>query len=1520
MTRFAESYAVWLADYYLLATVLLALALTGIALLKQPAQRLMVTKSTLVALVLLAILCAVPGWSVVHLLAADRPPTPAESVREEPMDPRDSRPYLSEANPVRRAEQPALIPQAADEPPTKAVEPKMSWAASLAIAHVAGMACIAFWLALGWAASVRLRKTAQTAPANVSAILSELASRKSRTSKPLQLFTHDRIDVAVALGVWQPMILLPDRWANSQSHDRLQAVLAHEATHVLNYDLQWVALARILFVALWANPLFWLAKRRLRLDQEALADAAAAEITSRQQYAEQLVAWARDIRSRPALRPYSAVGLWEGPSQLRQRIALLLDERLTIMHQLSRKWQLATIIVCSIAAAALSLITLQPAQSQEKPVVEAAALPTELANPAELVKLSDRFIFCPVTTELQRSLLGDVDRPMSKVSLCVFVNFAELREAPIEASSPFFAGLADQLAAFAKANNELAMFRILLGSPRQMPFDTVHKRAESLSKLCETIGKESGFKSVRSSQTFFNSDFDWTKYVTEVESLAEQTEKSQTSPAERSIGNDRVRVFAVSTFLSRMLAQDTDCVVNIKPIVRPRDGSRFPADFTNSTQEFIPELKYGRNKTMLVRVRFVESEKNTLNQWNNDNDGRRAFARQFGFEYCNMEQSQVAAEDVAKLDHDDAAAEKAVDKKTSSNTSTAADTPAKSDENLQATSWWPTKWPLPNTIRGYAVDENGQPIAGAEAFLFRINRVDGSRKLQAKTKADAQGKYRFANVIDIAKEFPDGKLEPNNPLEEEFVQLYLRAPGRVAGMQMDLRQRIASTGKVYSMKLPPAAKLTGRITGPDGKPVAGALVAIGGSNFSTWDEVASARTKADGTYVISDAAPYGIEEYRKQAEEQNRQIKARAAAKQDTFVAFVTPPVLTVSHPDFAIKNAIYQKIPGNQDVKLEPGAIVEGKAIYGDSAKPAAGVIVHLATSQPKDAKPGEDQFTPNPVAFDTRTDADGKYRFTALPAVSYDLSAEMPGWVISDINALAAPSGKTSTAPNLVLTKGGVISIRLIDDKTGKPIALTPGMRADIAAHKFPFPKGPSRPNWMPNARANPAGRFELHTPPGKRAVMVNQVHENGELRWIPKPSPEFKPTVVDVVDGKTVEVDLAVVDRDPAATWPQGDGEATLFSIEPQIPETNDGKAADKKDPKNNTTPTEPPKSPSKTKSSTNHAADRTDGAKQSIEIPLIVAKHVLLLNGKEITTWNELEAKIAALPDPSSAYPHFYVTHGAMESGVEKDAKPHIWELHQKYKLKGHSEGTLAARTSFRYDKIQTKADLIPDESLRVSGIVLDSKEKPVAGAEVVLITPVDDSLSYKAYDIALVEGRLRNRLDDVVTDTDAAGRFLIYPPKGMKYCGLVLHPSSGINIIWDQSFASESKMHLLPWAALVSELGAEPGAKQTASLRTQVRAQDGYPEINLAQYWSDLKNEKPTNVFGFTRVPPIWRTNISRDFAEPDGGAMGVNGASVDLLPGESRRIDLGPLSDKQREWLKTLLDESKKRSESSRQK
>ena len=120
---------------------------------------------------------------------------------------------------------------------------------------------------------------------------------------------------------------LPSWWVQEYSPDEIRAVLANEAAHVEHGDLMWLAAGRGLLVLLSAQPLVWWLRRSMRLDQESLADAAAAEISNRREYAEQLVAWARDMssRSRPMLP--AAMGLWEGPSQLQRRVALLLDER-----------------------------------------------------------------------------------------------------------------------------------------------------------------------------------------------------------------------------------------------------------------------------------------------------------------------------------------------------------------------------------------------------------------------------------------------------------------------------------------------------------------------------------------------------------------------------------------------------------------------------------------------------------------------------------------------------------------------------------------------------------------------------------------------------------------------------------------------------------------------------------------------------------------------------------------------------------------------------------------------------------------------------------------------------------------------------------------------------------------------------------------------------------------------------------------------------------------------------------------
>ena len=400
MTRFAESYAVWLADYYLLATVLLGAGVDRHRLTEAAGP-------------------AADG----HEIHARRVGAAGDSLRSARLVGRTFAGRRTAATPVsnRCAKNPCRIPMlvAATRSDTKAIpfsershravlptncqmktyrnrsQPKMSWSALLATAHLAGMACIVAWLALGWVASLRLRRTAQPAPANVSAILNELASLDSLGSSASQLFTHDRIDVAVALGVWRPMILLPDRWTK-------QPIATTAASRIWRTNRRTSStticngspLARVLFVALWANPLFWLTKRRLRLDQEALADAAAAEITSRQQYAEQLVAWARDARSRPALHLSSAVGLWEGPSQLRQRIAILLDEQLTVLRNCSRRWRLASIALGALVATALSLITLRPGETApvetEKQTVSDSTPPQPVPNVANGRVLNDK--------------------------------------------------------------------------------------------------------------------------------------------------------------------------------------------------------------------------------------------------------------------------------------------------------------------------------------------------------------------------------------------------------------------------------------------------------------------------------------------------------------------------------------------------------------------------------------------------------------------------------------------------------------------------------------------------------------------------------------------------------------------------------------------------------------------------------------------------------------------------------------------------------------------------------------------------------------------------------------------------------------------------------------------------------------------------------------------------------------------------------------------------------------------------
>lgn len=310
-------------------------------------------------------------------------------------------------------------------------------------------------------------------------------------------------------------------------------------------------------------------------------------------------------------------------------------------------------------------------------------------------------------------------------------------------------------------------------------------------------------------------------------------------------------------------------------------------------------------------------------------------------------------------------------------------------------------------------------------------------------------------------------------------------------------------------------------------------------------------------------------------------------------------------------------------------------------------------------------------------------------------------------------------------------------------------------------------------------------------------------------------------------------------------------------------------------------------------------------------VVIAEHVILLDGKSIVTWPEIDELIAGIPDPSRIRPQFFFTSGSRKSGNDKPASEEFHRLYKKYKFRGGSEGSLLPRVDILYDRIQTPEDLIPDESLRVEGKVVNLDGQPVVGAEVFLVQAVDESVGYKTYHISLVQGRVRNPLEYDLTHSDGAGGFVVYPPKANNYYVAALHPTAGFALVRSEQFTRDSTVTLRPWAGVTTKLWAEPETEQNANLKTQVKASDEKPEISIDQYWVDLKvKEQPPLLFSFEHVPPNLETTIYRDFQIKDGGSIGLPGASVRLDQGETRRIDFGPLSDQQRERLHEMQRDS----------
>ncbi len=110
-----------------------------------------------------------------------------------------------------------------------------------------------------------------------------------QATEGIEIRESDRVATPVTLGIARPAIVLPVDWRQWDGA-KLDAVLAHERSHIRRHDPAVQLLSAIHRVLLWHSPLSWFLHRRIvRVAEEASDDAAVAVTRDRALYAEVLL-------------------------------------------------------------------------------------------------------------------------------------------------------------------------------------------------------------------------------------------------------------------------------------------------------------------------------------------------------------------------------------------------------------------------------------------------------------------------------------------------------------------------------------------------------------------------------------------------------------------------------------------------------------------------------------------------------------------------------------------------------------------------------------------------------------------------------------------------------------------------------------------------------------------------------------------------------------------------------------------------------------------------------------------------------------------------------------------------------------------------------------------------------------------------------------------------------------------------------------------------------------------------------
>jgi TonB family protein len=247
--------------------------------------------------------------------------------------------------------------------------------------------------------------------------------RTSRRIESLNIFESNWISVPLTVGWLRPKILLPFGW-EQWDRTKLDAVLAHERTHVSRGDWAISVLAALNRSVFWFHPLaWWLEWRLASLAEQACDDTALLEVGT-ETYARALLDMAAAVKTGKGRLVWEAMAMAK-PSEVSMRIERILDETREIPKALTKmRW--AVIVGCAlpliyvasvvkpVRVAAQQAPVLQPATPKKgvrKPpsADEVLALEQQLAEHPHDLDTRLRLAVYYLQTGMQRQALNHIE-------------------------------------------------------------------------------------------------------------------------------------------------------------------------------------------------------------------------------------------------------------------------------------------------------------------------------------------------------------------------------------------------------------------------------------------------------------------------------------------------------------------------------------------------------------------------------------------------------------------------------------------------------------------------------------------------------------------------------------------------------------------------------------------------------------------------------------------------------------------------------------------------------------------------------------------------------------------------------------------------------------------------------------------------------------------------------------------------------------------------------------------------------